>query len=218
MPDLSVLGGSILVLVVLAFLLWFVFGTQRNVGKGNEYLRWLQGGLPTIGRRTTLRWLGSTAVILGIVEPREPFREAQIVVVMEPRDVSFLWAWARARRRRDFLILRARLRASPGFELEAGNRSGWTGQDRLKRLDPGLWIEADWGDPEIRVAHTTGADVESMRRAWDELASSSGGVWRLSVRREPPHLEAHVLPPTDESAADRLLGAFRRLARSVQAA
>jgi len=46
---------SLLLLVVVVVLLWFALGTGRNIRKGNELLRWLQGGLPLLGRRTTMR-------------------------------------------------------------------------------------------------------------------------------------------------------------------
>ena len=39
-------------------MLWFALGTQRNISKGNELLRWLQTGLPMLGRKATMRWLG----------------------------------------------------------------------------------------------------------------------------------------------------------------
>src|SRR5436190_18561166 len=65
MPPLEALGPSIGIGLVLLVMLWFALGTQRNIRKGNAVLAWLQGGLPILGRRTTVRWLGSSAVELG---------------------------------------------------------------------------------------------------------------------------------------------------------
>lgn len=210
-----IVATSLLVLALVVVLLWFAFGTGRNIRKGNELLRWLQGGLPLLGRRTTLRWLGSSAVRLQIVDPRSPFREAEVVVVLEPRDVGLLWAWARARRRRDFLIVRARLERAPRFELEAADLRGWTSRDTLQNLDPEAWTFADFGDPSIRAAHGPGAEPAATRRLWDRLAQASGGVWRLSIRRVPPHLEIHVLPPdTGAVTAEGLIGTVAEVARA----
>jgi hypothetical protein len=209
-------ASSLLLLAVIVVLLWFALGTGRNIRRGNQLLRWLQGGLPLLGRRTTLRWLGSSAVRLEIVDPRPPFRQAEVVLVLEPRDVALLWAWARARRRRDFLIVRARLARSPRFELEAADLRGWTGRDALRKVDPEAWSFAEWGDPSIRAAHGPGADPDATRRLWDRLAGASGGVWRLSIRRAPPHLEVHLLPPdTAASTAERLIGAVAEVARAA---
>jgi hypothetical protein len=194
MPDLSALLASLLVLAMVVVLLQFALGTQRNIRRGNELLRWLQGGLPVMGARTRLRWLGSSAVVLGIVDPKSPFREAEVLVVLEPRDIRFLWAWGRSRRRRDFLIFRTRLIHAPAFEVEVGQLQGWTGQDRLRQLDAEAWEKADWELPEVQVRHSRGADLETVNRAWRELESCTAGVWRLSIRREPPHLEVHVRP------------------------
>jgi hypothetical protein len=215
MSQLSFLGAFLLI-VMLVILIWFALGTQRNIRKGNELLRWLQGGLPILGKRTALKWLGSSAVQLNISEPNHPFREAELVAVLEPRDVGLLWALARAKRRRDFVILRGRLDRSPTYELEAGDLRGWTGQDGLRKLDPETWSSADWDDPNVRILHGPGADVEGARAAWRMLEEASGGVWRLSIRRTPPHLEVHVrLPDPDLAGAERLIGAFHGLAKSV---
>jgi hypothetical protein len=136
--------------------------------------------------------------------------------VLEPRDVSLLWAWARARNRRDFIILRGELSRAPGFELEAGDIRGWTGGDRLRRPGGPTWEASDWGNEHLSVRHTPNAEEALARRFWDELARASGGVWRVSIRREPPHVEAHVLPPdTEVVTAERLFGVFRDLGQSL---
>jgi hypothetical protein len=90
--SLPALGTAVAILLVLAVMLWFTWGTQRNISRGNALIRWLQPGLPVLGRRATIKWLGSSAVELGIVEPAPPFAEASVVVVLEPRDVPWLWA------------------------------------------------------------------------------------------------------------------------------
>jgi hypothetical protein len=214
MSELPLAGGLLLILLIVV-MLWFTLGTRRNIRRGNELLRWLQAGLPQLGPRTTFRWLGSSAAVLRIKDAAAPFREAEVVVVLEPRDVALLWAWSRRRGRRDFLILRGSLREAPAFEVEAGDDRGWTGGDRLGRLDPDAWREADWGLEHVRASLSPGADPRAALWAWTTLGAASGGVWRLSVRREHPHLEAHVLPPEPPAAADRLIGAFRDVARAI---
>lgn len=216
--SLSAVGTAAAILLVLVVMLWFTWGTQRNISRGNALLGWLQSGLPVLGRRATVKWLGSSAVELGIVEPSPPFAEASVVVVLEPRDVPWFWAWSRRRGRRDFLILRARLDGSPGLELEARDVTGWTGADRSASVDEGTWMRTDWDRSGLTVFHVPGADPAPLLSHFDRLAEASGGVWRLSVRREPPHLEVHVRPPeaaTRTPDAEGLLGAFADLARTV---
>jgi hypothetical protein len=210
-------AAAVAILLLLAVMLWFTWGTQRNISRGNALLRWLQTGLPVLGRRATLKWLGSSAVELVVVEPSRPFVEATVVVVLEPRDVPWFWAWSRGRGRRDFLILRARLERPPGLELEAGDPGGWTGGDRIKRLDESAWVAADWGRPGLRVLHAPGSDPGVVLPLFDRLSEVTRGVWLLSVRREPPHLEVHVLPPEPTQGeppdAEQLFRAFADLAR-----
>jgi hypothetical protein len=88
--------------------------------------------------------------------------------------------------------------------------------DRIRRLDLESWLEDDWDDPNVKVVHSGDADPAVARRAWEELTAASQGVWRLSVRRDNPHLEVHLVPPDTASVlAERLVEAFRNLGASV---
>ena len=210
MPPLEAFGPSIAIGLILFVMLWFALGTQRNVSKGNKLLRWLQRGLPILGLRTTMRWLGSSAIELGIVEPHEPFREATVVVVLEPRDVPLLWAFARSRGRRDFVIIRANLVRAPVFSMDMRDRSGWTG-----RPDE---AEGEWHDSGGRTVSLAGpgADEALIRGAWDRLSGLTNGVWRLTVQPVVPHLEVHFRPPPGVGAgAERIVGPIRDLAAKL---
>jgi hypothetical protein len=212
MPPLEAFAPSIAIGLILLVMLWFALGTQRNIAKGNELLRWLQTGLPILGRKTTLRWLGSSAVELGIGEAEAPFRDATVVVVLEPRDVSVLWAYARARGRRDFLVVRANLRRAPRFSMDVGDPRGWTG-----RPDPAEeeMRTIDWPDGCIAVA-SPGADEAAIRSTWQQLGQASSGVWRLTVQPVVPHLQVHLRPPElGDVASDRVVGPIRDLAATL---
>lgn len=206
------MSSPLAIAVVSIALLWFVLGMQWNIMRGNALLRWLQGGLPLLGKRTTLRWLGSSVVELKITQPNEPLLDAEVLVVLEPRDVGPLWGWGRLHGRRDFLILRARLPRPPRFEVEVGDRRGWTGRDGLRRLALSEWQQGDWGDSNVQIAHSGGRAPQIARRLWDRFQTTSKGVWRLSVRRTHPHVEVHLVPPeTARMDAGRLFQTFREL-------
>jgi hypothetical protein len=207
--------SPVMIALVLIVLLWFAVGIQWNIRRGNTLLRWLQGGLPLLGTRTTLRWLGSSVVELKITQPSPPFLDAEVLVVLEPRDVGPLWGWGRLHGRRDFLILRARLDQPPRFEVEAGDRS-WTGRDALQRLAWSEWQQADWGDANIQIAHRGGRASQIARRLWADFQRTSKGIWRLSVRRAHPHVEVHLMPPdTAQIGAERLFQTFRELSQAA---
>lgn len=216
MPSLDAILPAILFAALILVLLAFTFGTQRNISRGNAILRWLQGGLPRLGPRTTLNWLGSSVVQLHVTEPLEPFREMTVMAVMEPRDVPILWFLTRARGRRDLLIFRASLRRAPHDELDAADPAAWI-RAREPAEEEG-WQPIDW--PGQALAHGRGrpdpATIQAARTAWIRLTAASGGVWRMSVRQTVPHLEVHVLPPDLRAVgSEPLVEAIRELAAVV---
>lgn len=219
MPSLEAFSPAIAIGLILFVMLWFALGTQRNIRKGNELLRWLQGGLPILGARTTMRWLGSSAVELGIVDAVTPFRAATVVVVLEPRDVSVLWAYARSRGRRDFLIVRADLVRPPRFSMDVRDPRGWTGrsegQGGADDVLTGGMHRLEWDDPHVAAAGP-GADDAAVHSAWRKLNEASEGVWRLTVQPVVPHLEVHLRPPDVATvSADQLVIPLRELAEAL---
>jgi len=204
------------VVLFVGFFLWFAIGTQLNIRRGNAFLRWLQGGLPLIGRRTTMRWLGSSAVELVIAEPAAPFRHVTLILVLEPRDLPWLWAMTRTRGRRDLLIVRADLRSAPRADLEVAEADSWSARlpiqagDAMVALDRIDWPAGRWG--AIDAQASAGVDRPRAVRAWTALDDASSGVTRMSIRRTVPHLEIHLRPPDVSRPADRLFQAVRQAA------
>jgi len=220
MPDPSALIPAVLLALMTLVLLWFTLGTQRNIGRGNRLLRWLQDGLPALGPKTTLRWLGSSVAELQIAQPRHPYREALVMVVLEPRDLGALWAVARSRGRRDFLILRLSLIRAPLGSADLVDPRAWTAGDRRSQEAP-LELRESWTDAAgqpVELHHDGNADLAALRAHWDRLAECSSGMWRLSVRPTVPHLEIHLLAPDPERIGARaLLDEVTVLARALQA-
>jgi hypothetical protein len=185
-------------ILAVAVVAWFAAGTIWNVRAGRGLLRWMQGGLPLLGERTTVRWLGSTAVELVINQGKAQFAKATVVIFLEPRDLPW-WPLSRLRGRRDTLIVRGVLRRAPSFELEALDPASWSARDALPRV-PGDWPHAT--APGSVVVHYTGAAALDHARALLEIAQRAGmNVRRLSVRRAEPNFQLHVpLPDTRQPA------------------
>jgi hypothetical protein len=215
MPDLRSLAPALLIAALAVVLLWFTFGTQANIRKGNRMLKWLQDGLGLLGPRTTVRWLGSSVAELKIVEPVHPFRDALVMVVLEPRDLGAMWAISRSRGRRDFLILRLNLVRSPLHSADAIDPRAWTAEHLDDEGDRSAlatsWI--DHGGATVQVRHDPEFELAEIGRLWDRLGQVSGGAWRLSIRPTVPHLEIHLLPPDPARvSAHRLLDEVRDIA------
>jgi hypothetical protein len=218
MPDLESLAPALLIAALAVVLLWFTFGTQANIRKGNRILEWLQDGLGLLGPRTTVRWLGSSVAELKIVEPVHPFREAVVMVVLEPRDLGAMWAISRSRGRRDFLILRLNLVRSPLHRADAMDPRAWTAEHLDDDGDrPALdtsWT--DHGGATVQVRRDPEFELAEIGRLWDRLGRVSGGAWRLRIRPTVPHLEIHLLPPDPTRvSAHRLLDEVRDIAAGL---
>jgi hypothetical protein len=172
----------------------------------------MQGGLPLLGERTTVRWLGSTAVELVINQGKTQFARVTVVVFLEPRDLPW-WPLSHARGRRDTLIIRGILRRAPSFELEALDPASWSARDALPRV-PRDWLQA--AAPGGVVVHHAGAAALGHAYALLEIAQRAGmKVWRLSVRRTEPNFQLHVPLPDRRGPAREFFDTVQALAESA---
>ncbi len=184
----SDLARDLFVLVAIIFLGWFALGTQLNVRKGNQVLRWLRDGLSLVGERTTLRWLGSSAIELKVNSARNPLRKVEIFILLEPRDVPFLWWFYRALGRHDLLIVRIQLQAMPAFEFEALDPRAWATRRVQRELRTKRWIRLATPPHSPLVVY-----AEGEARAASELLALAAlpelSLVRFVVRRAVPNLE-----------------------------
>jgi hypothetical protein len=201
---------SLFIIVVVLIVGWFAAGTHLNVRKGHDALRWLQDGLPLVGEKTTVRWLGSSAVELKIPEAKAPFRSAEVLVVLEPRDVPLIWWFSRLRGRRDLFIFRATLQHQPRHEFEVLDPTSWLGRPAEARARRDQWFQVSAPAPLIAYSSHNNADPTPLIKAAN---IDDCPLMRLSVRREQPSLElqwrlADLKPFSSQAAFD----AARRLA------
>ena len=200
----------------VAVVAWFAAGTIWNVRKGSSLMRWMQDGLPALGERTTVRWLGSTAVEMVVRDAKVPFASVTLVIFLEPRDLPW-WPISRARGRRDTLIVRAVLRRSPAVELEALDPKSWSGHDALPRV-PREWPVRQAAAPGQLVVHHASAGALALADAMLTLARRGGLVIRrLSVRRTEPNLQIHVALPDGRQPARDFFEALHALAERALA-
>jgi hypothetical protein len=191
----------------VAVVAWFAAGTIWNIRTGRALMRWMQAGLAVVGSRTTVRWLGSSAVEMVIGEAKAPFAGVTLVIFLEPRDLPW-WPIARIRGRRDTLILRGVLRRSPTLELEALDPASWSGREALERV-PREWLVREGSI----VVHHENAAALGRADALLALAGRNGLVIkRLSVRRTEPNFQVHVALPDGRQPAREFFEAVHGLA------
>ena len=195
-------------------MVWFAAGTIWNLRKGSALMRWMQGGLKVLGERTTVRWLGSTAVEMVIRDGKTPFANATLIIFLEARDMPWMWALGRVRGRRDLIIIRGALQRVPAAELEALDPASWSGRDAAKRVPPGWLVRKAAGRAgEIAVRYPDPAAL-ALADALLKLAQDDGlVVKRLSVRRNALHFQLHVSPPDQRRRARDFFEAVRAIAK-----
>jgi hypothetical protein len=185
-------------IAAVAVVAWFAAGTIWNVRLGGEVMRWMQGGLPTLGERTTVRWLGSSAVELVIDQGKAQFAKVTVVIFLEPRDLPW-WPISRSRGRRDTLILRGTLRRAPGFELEIVDPASWSREWQIR-------------DGKLRIHHESAAALERAEALLARAERAGLVIRRLSVRRTEPNFQLHVALPERRGPAREFFEAVHALA------
>ena len=209
----------ILVLVIVVFMGWFALGVVYNLRRGDALLKWMQNGLPSIGQKTTFRWLGTSVAELVIAHAKKPFRRLETLLVLKPRDVFWLTILAAFQGRQDIVIFRAQLTNAPLVDLELVDPKSWSGRgipnqfaDRKWESKPyqGLQLLAPAGLLDLATQTLDGLTIPMQRL--------SGRYTRFSLRRDAsrPHFEVHVpFPAHRELDAGQYFEALRGLARLV---
>ena len=202
---------ELVAIAAVAIVAWFATGTIWNVRLGHELMRWMQGGLPLLGERTSVRWLGSTVVEMMIDKGKAQFAKVTVVIFLEPRDLPW-WPLSRLRGRRDTLIIRGVLRRAAPFEFEALDPASWSGRDALPRV-PQAWLARQAAAPGGVVVHYASAPALVRADALLALAERAGlAVRRLSVRRSEPNFQLHVPGPDRRQPAREFFEAVHVLA------
>jgi len=203
---------GLIAIAAVAVVAWFAAGTIWNIRKGRELMRWMQGGLPVLGERTTVRWLGSSAVEMVIRDGKAPFASVTMVVFLEPRDTPWMWALGRARGRRDTLIIRGVLRQVAQLEFEALDAASWSGREAIRRV-PTEWLVRQASETGDLVVHYGSAAALTLADALLAEAQRAGlDVKRLSIRRTEPHFQVHVSLPDQRQPARDFFEAVQAIA------
>jgi hypothetical protein len=199
--------SSLIGLAAIAIVAWFAAGTVWNVRAGRSLIRWMQQGLPLLGARTTLRWLGSSVVEMLLNDAKMPFAKVALVIFLEPRDLPW-WPLSRLRGRRDTLIVRGVFGKILSVELEAIDPGSWSGRDALPR------VPREWPVRDVDGLKVFGE--EKRAAALLELCARAGlTVRRLSVRRTEPHFQIHVDLPDMQRPARELFETIHSLAAAI---
>lgn len=210
-------GRGLFFLAVVILVGWFAAGMFWNVRRGNAVARWLQEGLPLLGGKTTLRWLGSSGLEMKIQSPHSPLLNVEVFILLEPRDIPLLWGYFHARGRRDVLIVRCQSSSIPQFQLEAFDPHAWSARNSQQEAVRKQWSPVTVPQGLKVVACGEGA-LESAQAVLALAAESQLPLVRLAVRRAAPQLEVQwELLRFDDGSSRRLFEALLQINKQLSA-
>ena len=212
------MNTTIIVTVAVVLVVgWFAFGIIYNLRRGEAMLRWMQKGLPRIGEKTTLRWLGTSVAQLVIARAKGPVRSLETLLVLAPRDVPWLWLLSGLQGRRDTLIFRAQLGTPPRIDLDLLDPASWTGRLAMQQALRNGWTSRPSHGLQLLASS---ASLPLAQETVDSLDPAVRGVapvyFRFSLRHDSPHLELHMsFPDPHQTDPARFFDALISLARAV---
>jgi len=195
--------------VVLGF--WFLVGYLFNRQKVRTISGAVEAALKKYGRVSAIRRLGNSGVQFIVEKAETPFRQIELVFLLEARENPFLWLTERIRGRRDELVLRANLRTAPAQEICLVESQDREFKARLlgEAEKPYDWIAAPAGLEMARRGAKDDVMVERLARFLDGFGNA---VRRVSIQSKEPHLTVRAKLSTDGvMSAEGLLAAIRNV-------
>ena len=209
----------LLILLAIIIMGWFAFGVIYNLRSGDALLKWMQNGLPSIGQKTTFRWLGTSVAELVIAHAKKPFRRLETLLVLKPRDVFWMTILAAFQRREDIVIFRAQLTTAPLTDLELVDPRSWTGRGVLIQFTDRKWESKTYRGLQLMApAGLLDLATQTLDRLTIPMQELSDRYVRFSLRRDASqtNLELHVpFPAYRTSDATHYFQALRNLAHAI---
>ena len=209
----------ILVVAVVVIMGWFAVGVILNLRRGDALLKWIQNGLPSIGQKTTFRWLGTSVAELVIAHAKKPFRRLETLLVLKPRDIFWMTILAYFQGRNDIVIFRGQLTTAPATDLELVDPTSWSGRAALNQLRQRKWECKDYKEMQLWAPQGL-LDLASstLDRLTIPMQTLSTRYARFSLRRDASqtNFEIHVpFPQYRTEDAVHYIQSLRELARLV---
>ena len=209
----------ILVVAVVVVMSWFAIGVIFNLRRGDALLKWMQNGLPSIGQKTTFRWLGTSVAELVIAHAKKPFRRLETLLVFKPRDVFWMTILAYFQGREDIVIFRAQLTTAPLMDLELVDPKSWSGRGVLKQFADRKWESKTYQDLQLMApAGLLDLATKTLERLTLPMQKLSARYSRFSLRRDASqsNFEVHVpFPAFRTLEARQYFEALRQLANAI---
>jgi hypothetical protein len=207
---------TVTLIALLLLLCWYLVGMQYNIRRARRALKWLEQGLPVIGEQAALNWSGASQAQIHVAKAKDPFRSADILIQLQPREIPLWWLWQPRAPTHDLLIVRAQLRAAPDFDL-VSHSPRVRADEQLKRHGMGQWSAVQGG-----LANAMHADIRgnispyAVNRLIVQTTLEGMTLLRLMAHRSAPNLEVHyLLPKLEQVSPQRLFTILHQLGQEI---
>ncbi len=206
------LGQQIIIAVSVFLAGWygvfFLLNRRRGIA---TYYRLREVLQEKIGEVTDASWIGSSAsgARLMVGEAEYPFRQVEVLFLLESREILPLWIFNRLRGKRDELILKASLRVSPKQEVEVSRKGGrrFKGLVSDEQKRPYKRVPALGGFDIVRRGRKDSGMIERLAAFLDQHGAA---VRQISLQRKAPHLVLRVaLTPLMDDPAEEFFSALQ---------
>ena len=208
--------GQWVVVGICALLIFgYIRGYYYNRQRARQVLGWLHEGLKTIGTVSAGEKLPgmTTGGRLEVKRAAAPFKSAEAVYLLAPRENPLFWLFHRLQGKGDELILWLTFQSAPQDDLEVARRGDRQFEKRL-RESTRRPLAVSEGPRGLQVAVEPKADSAPLRKTQAFLERYAGLVVRLSLRDRKPHLFLRVnLRVIQSGPAAELLSALGDLAK-----
>ena len=201
----------------IAFILaWYLLFSRYNRRKAMQMVHRLRNAFSGHAQIMAVRWSGASRFSVRLRVVSTLFQQATVQVQMLPREVPFLWLWARLKNRQETLTFEADLECPPAFNLEVQNHR-WCGKTRKFPREQQR-IALDQCGPFVITTRTDWQrEITAMMSAL--VASRDCDFLSVNFRRSTPNFSATVplysIAP-DSEAEPHIFEVLRELASCAQ--
>lgn len=215
---LSELATQAVVALAVAILVFYFGGSLLNRAIGERWARYcwrLLTSWPAQGG--SIRWYGINGFQIDLPHLSTPFRSARLTVILQPRNLAWLWLRNRLFGYDELLVFRAALERLPTHDLEIVHRRSQFRRDAEHAARAAGWtLTPGWHGPFALATNTPDGRLlagDLLRR----LGPEERRLRRLALRRHLREMEVHLaLLDGDALPPEMLARLLHRLGEAAQ--
>lgn len=172
-----------------SLLIWYLVFVRYNQRRAKQILQRLRGAFSSRAQIMSVRWIDTARFAVRLRVVSTVFHQATLQVQMHRRELPFLWAWSRWKKRQETMTFEADLDCPPAFNLEVQNHR-WCGRTKKFPRDLRRLALDQCGPFIITTRNDWQREITAMMSAL--VASRDCDFLNVTFRRTSPHFAATV--------------------------